>query len=74
MVSFAECLHEIYNNMTDSKREKLKQIAMQSIKETHGRFVSSTKELTIETLDVLEKKQRKLTAMIYALKKAIESY
>jgi hypothetical protein len=74
LISFAETLIEIHRNMTDSKRKKLNQITMQSIKENKGKFVSSTKELTNEILHVLEKKQRKLTAMINVLKKAIENY
>jgi len=71
LLSFAETLIEVYRNMTDSKRKKLDRITMQSIKKNKGVFVSSTKELTNEILDVLEKKQRKLTAMIDVLKGAM---
>jgi len=74
LISFAETLFVTYRNMTDSKREKLNQITMQSIKETKGKYVSSTKELTNEILDVLEKKQCKLTTMINVLKKTLENY
>jgi len=57
--------------MTDSKKEKLKHITMQSIEETKGRFVGSANELTNEILSILEKKQRKLTATINVFNRAM---
>jgi len=73
LVSFAETLIEIYRNMTDFKREKLKQIAIQSIKETQGKYVSPTKELTNQILSIVKKKQRKFDTMAKVLEKAMRS-
>lgn len=73
LISFAETLIEIYRNMTDSKREKLKQIAMQSIKETHGKYVSITNELTNEILSIVKQKQHKFDTMAKVLEKAMRS-
>lgn len=73
LISFAETLIEIYRNMTDSKREKLKQIAMQSTKETHGKYVSITNELTNEILSIVKQKQHKFDTMAKVLEKAMRS-
>jgi uncharacterized protein YbcV (DUF1398 family) len=71
LISFAETLIETYRNMTDAQREKPKQIVVQSVKKIHGKYVSSTNELTNEILSILDQKERKFNAMANILRKAM---
>jgi hypothetical protein len=73
LISFAETLTETYRNMTPPKREKLRQIVMQNIRETNGKNVGVTSELTNEILNVLEKHQRKFENLIRTCKTGLEN-